>query len=99
MNADAVERLDDTARPTDGEAAARRKVLLQSDALEHHRGGAPAPTATQQCATWPFFTDTAGGYSVSHCGSRVRSGGWPPISTSRSCLRSTSGRQRKRARV
>src|SRR5882724_708027 len=113
LNAHAVEGLDPGARPADGKAACRRKVLLESDALEHHRGRAPAASATQQLATWPSSMDTAGGYSLSHrgCrsgqrgangqpgGSRVKSGGCPPISTNCPPLASMSGRQRSSARV
>src|SRR5207249_10865816 len=51
LNAHAVDRLDPAARSADGQAARRGKVLLESDALEHHRGRAPAATATQQLAT------------------------------------------------
>jgi hypothetical protein len=67
-HADPVERLDDTLRPTERQPSPRREVLLQPDALEHHRAWLPAGSAVQQCATWPSSRGTAGGYSASHCG-------------------------------
>src|SRR4030095_773160 len=94
LNAHPVERLDDAVRSADREAARPGEILLQANALEDHRGCASEPTADQRgVSSVPRGGARSGerGARGRPGGSRVRSGGCPPISINRSCLSSTSG--------
>src|SRR5262249_21210859 len=113
LEAHAVQRPDPAARAAEGQAARGREVLPELHALQHHPARASRAGTAQQFAMWPSRIDVAGGDSISQRGRRPgpraargqpgggggRGGGCPPISMSRSRLSSTSGRQRRSARV
>src|SRR5262245_62603402 len=81
--------------------------------IAYGRPGPSTGLVAQHSARWPLPTETVGGDCSRQIacrsgqrgakghppGSRDRSGGWPPISTSFWCPRPTSGRQRGSERV